>query len=192
MLDIVLRKTSQTPASNLEPRTTMSCFGKQFLKSGIPVYSQNQTFAVAVSRTASFWGKIRHVVTKHYRIWESGTATYSNGSAERGSRHHLPSLRAITSSEITHFSTARMDSLFYQYRPRTARLTSQNFKNKVHISCQLLDTFHVGNRPYGNKLIAIHLRHQVQILRKILTAKTGVHQHVKILNFPYRSLQTRG
>lgn len=72
---------------------------------------------------------------------------------------------------LQHPSEAWKDSLCYWYRHQNPRLTSQNFKNKVHIRCQLLNPFHVGNCPYWNKLITVHLRHQVEILWKILSKK---------------------
>lgn len=43
--------------------------------------------------------------------------------------------------------------------------TSQDIQDEVHVSCEDLDSFHAGNSPNGDKLVTVHLRYQVKILR---------------------------
>lgn len=46
----------------------------------------------------------------------------------------------------------------------TSLLTFQHIQDKVHVSGEDLDALHAGNGPNRDKLVTVHLGHQVQIL----------------------------
>lgn len=48
-------------------------------------------------------------------------------------------------------------------------LTSQHVQDEVQVSGEDLDALHTGNGPNGHKLIAVHLRHQVQIFGEVFS-----------------------
>lgn len=48
-------------------------------------------------------------------------------------------------------------------------LTSQHVQDEVHVSGEDLDALHAGNSPNGDKLVTVHLGHQVQILWEVLS-----------------------
>ena len=51
--------------------------------------------------------------------------------------------------------------------------TFKNIQNDLHVGREHLDVLHTGQSPDGNKLIAVHLRHQVQVLAEVLSVHTG-------------------
>lgn len=48
-------------------------------------------------------------------------------------------------------------------------LTSQHIQDEVHVSGEDLDALHAGYSPNRDKLVAVHLGHQVQILREVFS-----------------------
>lgn len=48
-------------------------------------------------------------------------------------------------------------------------LTSQHIQDEVHVSGEDLDALHAGYSPYRNKLVTVHLGHQVQILWEVFS-----------------------
>ena len=48
-----------------------------------------------------------------------------------------------------------------------SRLTSQDVKDQIHVRGECLDALHARYSPNGNKLVAVHLGHQVQVLREV-------------------------
>lgn len=58
-------------------------------------------------------------------------------------------------------------------------LTSQHIQNEVHVGGEDLNALHTGNSPNRDKLIAIHLGHQVQILWEVLSGSQKKNQTVK-------------
>lgn len=49
------------------------------------------------------------------------------------------------------------------------RLTSQHIQDEIHVSSEDLDALHTGYGPNRDKLITVHLGHQVQILGEVLS-----------------------
>lgn len=92
-----------------------------------------------------------------HRLWLGRTfspfsSTCTIGEAE-GKKTHLyldmPQMYADSFQTRTTCSTA---------------LTSQHIQDEVHVSGENLNTLHAGYRPDGDKLVTVHLGHQVQIL----------------------------
>lgn len=50
-----------------------------------------------------------------------------------------------------------------------SQLTSQHIQDEVHVSGEDLDALHAGYGPNRDKLVTVHLWHQVQILREVLS-----------------------
>lgn len=62
--------------------------------------------------------------------------------------------------------SARCEPLAFA-APSAGKLTSQHVQDEVQVSGEDLDALHAGDGPYGDKLVTIHLGHQVQILREV-------------------------
>lgn len=60
-------------------------------------------------------------------------------------------------------------------------LTSQHVQDEVQVSGEDLDALHAGDGPNGNKLVAVHLRHQVQILGEVFS-EDGREKGQRLLN----------
>lgn len=60
-------------------------------------------------------------------------------------------------------------------------LTSQHVQDEVQVSGEDLDALHAGDGPNGNELVAVHLRHQVQILGEVFS-EDGREKGQRLLN----------
>lgn len=49
------------------------------------------------------------------------------------------------------------------------QLTSQHIQDEVHVSGEDLNALHAGYSPNRDKLVTVHLGHQVQILREVFS-----------------------
>lgn len=71
-------------------------------------------------------------------------------------------------------------------------LTSQHVQDEVQVSGEDLDALHAGDGPNGNELVAVHLRHQVQILGEVFS-EDGREKGQRLLNAgTRRMIYTRG
>lgn len=68
---------------------------------------------------------------------------------------------------------------------RKILLTSKHIQNKVHVSGQDLYALHTGYGPDGDKLVAVHLWHEVQVLGQVFPEIT---ERQKWMGWHYVSL----
>lgn len=59
--------------------------------------------------------------------------------------------------------------IFLTHHILNFQLTSQHIQDELHVGGEDLDALHAGYSPNWDKLVAVHLGHQVQILREVFS-----------------------
>ena len=68
-------------------------------------------------------------------------------------------------------------------------LTFKHIQNKVHVSSQDLYALHACYGPDGDKLVTVHLRHEVQVLGQIFPVASN-NKSQKWMHGPYKYFKT--
>ena len=89
---------------------------------------------------------------------------------------HRRSWKQSGQTSLTSHRRVRWNTFYATPSPNVCyiahRLTSQDVQDEIHVRGECLYALHAGYGPNGNKLVAVHLGHQVQVLREVFPKRT--------------------